>query len=99
LGQALAQRAFTELGVSQIVATTMVVYIESRRVLEKAALTYVRTVYLDWLNPLQEMSTATSNTGWPDTTGHTSEIRPSHLLIPSRYPHLPPTAATRELDA
>ena len=50
--RALAQRAFTELGVSQIAATTMAVYIESRRVLEKAGLTYVRTVYLDWLNPL-----------------------------------------------
>jgi RimJ/RimL family protein N-acetyltransferase len=33
--RALAQRAFTELGVSQIVATTMAIYIESRRVLER----------------------------------------------------------------
>jgi RimJ/RimL family protein N-acetyltransferase len=50
--RALVRRAFTELGVSQIVATTMTVNTGSRRVLEKAGLTYVRTVYLDWPNPL-----------------------------------------------
>lgn len=50
--RALVRRAFTELGVSQIVATTMAVNIASRRVLEKAGLTYTRTVYLDWPDPL-----------------------------------------------
>jgi RimJ/RimL family protein N-acetyltransferase len=50
--RALVRRAFTELGVSQIVATTMTVNTRSRRVLEKAGLTYLRTVYLDWPNPL-----------------------------------------------
>jgi RimJ/RimL family protein N-acetyltransferase len=50
--RALVRRAFTVLGVSQIVATTMTVNIGSRRVLEKAGLTYVRTVYLDWPEPL-----------------------------------------------
>lgn len=50
--QALIRRAFSELGVSQIVATTMAVNSASRRVLEKAGLRYVRTVYLDWPDPL-----------------------------------------------
>jgi RimJ/RimL family protein N-acetyltransferase len=50
--RALVRRAFTELGVSCIVATTMAVNAGSRRVLEKAGLTYARTVYLDWPEPL-----------------------------------------------
>jgi RimJ/RimL family protein N-acetyltransferase len=50
--RALIRRAFTDLGVSQIVATTMAVNTASRRVLEKAGLQYVRTVHLDWLDPL-----------------------------------------------
>jgi RimJ/RimL family protein N-acetyltransferase len=50
--QALIRRAFSELGVSQVVATTMAVNSASRRVLEKAGLRHVRTVYLDWPDPL-----------------------------------------------
>jgi GNAT acetyltransferase-like protein len=46
------RRAFTELGVSRIVATTMAVNTASRRVLEKAGLTCTRTVHLDWPEPL-----------------------------------------------
>ena len=50
--RALVRRAFAELGVRQIVATTMAVNTASRRVLEKAGLKYFRTVYLDWPHPL-----------------------------------------------
>jgi RimJ/RimL family protein N-acetyltransferase len=50
--RALVGRAFTELDVRQIVATTMAVNTASRRVLDKAGLKYARTVYLDWLDPL-----------------------------------------------
>ena len=50
--RALVRRAFAELGVTQVVATTMAVNIASRRVLEKVGLRCVRTVYLDWPNPL-----------------------------------------------
>jgi RimJ/RimL family protein N-acetyltransferase len=50
--RALVWRAFTELGVSQIVATTMAVNTASRRVLEKAGMKYTRTMYLDWPDPL-----------------------------------------------
>jgi RimJ/RimL family protein N-acetyltransferase len=49
---ALVRLAFTVLGVREIVATTMAVNAGSRRVLEKAGLRYVRTVHLDWPDPL-----------------------------------------------
>ena len=50
--RALVARAFAELGVSRIVATTMAVNSGSRRVLEKAGLHYTRTVHLSWDDPL-----------------------------------------------
>jgi RimJ/RimL family protein N-acetyltransferase len=50
--RALVQRAFITLDVRQIVATTMAANTASRRVPEKAGLRYVRTVYLDWPDPL-----------------------------------------------
>jgi RimJ/RimL family protein N-acetyltransferase len=48
----LVTRAFAELGVSRVVATTMAVNYGSRRVMEKAGLSYTRTVYLSWPDPL-----------------------------------------------
>lgn len=50
--RALVRRAFTELGVEEIVATTMSVNTRSRAVMEKAGLRYARTVYLNWPDPL-----------------------------------------------
>ena len=50
--RALVRRAFTELGVEEIVATTMTVNTRSRAVLEKAGLRYARTVHLNWDDPL-----------------------------------------------
>lgn len=54
--RALVSHAFTprlgEVPVQRIVATTMAVNAGSRRVLEKAGLSYLRTVYLDWSDPL-----------------------------------------------
>jgi RimJ/RimL family protein N-acetyltransferase len=50
--RALVGRAVTELAVTRVVATTMAVNTRSRRVLEKAGLRYLRTVYLDWPDPL-----------------------------------------------
>lgn len=50
--RALVRRAFTELGVTRLVATTMAVNTGSRRVLAKAGLRYLRTVHLDWPDPL-----------------------------------------------
>ena len=50
--RALVHRAFTELGVREVVATTMTVNTRSRAVLERAGLLYARTVYLTWDEPL-----------------------------------------------
>lgn len=48
----LVRRAFAELGVPKVVATTMAVNTGSRRVLEKAGLRHVRTFHADWPDPL-----------------------------------------------
>jgi RimJ/RimL family protein N-acetyltransferase len=50
--RALVRRAFGELGVEEVVATTMAVNARSRAVLEKAGLRYARTVHLTWGEPL-----------------------------------------------
>ena len=50
--RALVRLAFTDLGLREVVATTMAVNTGSRRVMEKAGLRYARTVHLDWPEPL-----------------------------------------------
>lgn len=51
--RALVHKAFTELGIDEVVATTMAVNRGSRRVMEKAGLRYVRTVHLGWEDPVE----------------------------------------------
>lgn len=51
--RALVRHAFTELGVDRIVATTMTVNTASRRVMEKAGLSLVRTFFEDWPEPIE----------------------------------------------
>jgi RimJ/RimL family protein N-acetyltransferase len=46
--RALIHKGFAELGVQRVVAHTMTVNTASRRVMEKAGLTFVRTFYEDW---------------------------------------------------
>ena len=46
--RALIHKGFSELGVERVVASTMVVNIASRRVMEKAGLALVRTFYQPW---------------------------------------------------
>src|SRR3954462_2507498 len=46
--RALIHKGFTELGVRRVVAETMVVNTASRRVMEKAGLTLVRTFHQEW---------------------------------------------------
>jgi RimJ/RimL family protein N-acetyltransferase len=46
--RALVRHAFTGLGLERVVATTMTVNMASRRVLEKAGLSLVRTFYAQW---------------------------------------------------
>jgi RimJ/RimL family protein N-acetyltransferase len=46
--RALIEKGFTELGVRRVVASTMVVNVASRRVMEKAGLRFVRTFHPPW---------------------------------------------------
>ena len=46
--RALIRKGFTELGVRRVVASTMAVNVASRRVMEKAGLTLVRTFHQPW---------------------------------------------------
>ncbi|RKT54939.1 GNAT family N-acetyltransferase [Saccharothrix australiensis] len=50
--RALVRKGFAELGVERVWAQTMAVNTASRRVLEKAGLTYVRTFHLRFDDPL-----------------------------------------------
>jgi RimJ/RimL family protein N-acetyltransferase len=45
---ALVDKGFAELGVERVFATTMTVNVASRRVMEKAGLTFVRTFHQPW---------------------------------------------------
>jgi RimJ/RimL family protein N-acetyltransferase len=49
---ALVRQAFADLGVHEVVATTMAVNTGSRRVLEKCGLRHTRTLHLDFDAPL-----------------------------------------------
>src|SRR5215468_938184 len=51
--RALVGSAFSELGLHQVVATTMTVNLASRRVLERAGLSLVRTFYAAWPSYLE----------------------------------------------
>lgn len=52
VSRALVQRAFAELGVERVSADAMAVNHRSRRVMEKAGLTFVRTYYLSFQDPI-----------------------------------------------
>jgi RimJ/RimL family protein N-acetyltransferase len=46
--RALIDKAFGELGASRVVASTMAVHLASRRVMENAGMTLLRTFHQDW---------------------------------------------------
>ena len=50
---ALIEKGFVDLGVERVYATTMVVNVASRRVLEKSGLRYVRTFHQPWPYPIE----------------------------------------------
>ncbi len=50
--RALIRKGFADLGVRRVVAETMAVNAASRRVMEKAGLTYGRTFYREWSDPI-----------------------------------------------
>jgi RimJ/RimL family protein N-acetyltransferase len=51
--QAVIRKGFTELGLTRIFARTMAVNPASRRVMERAGLTLVRTFHQDWPDPIE----------------------------------------------
>lgn len=51
--RALIRKGFTEHGVRRVVAETMAVNTASRRVMEKAGLTLVRTFHQEWPDPIE----------------------------------------------
>ena len=51
--RALIDLAFTRFGARRVVAETMAVHVASRRVMEKAGLTLVRTFRADWPYPIE----------------------------------------------
>ena len=82
--QALVCRAFTDLGVSEVVATTMSVNASSRRVMEKAGLRYARTVHLDWPEPLDgyehgDLEYRISRSDWAAQAGVISRVADRQL--------------------
>lgn len=50
--RALVDKAFTDLGVERVVATTMTINLGSRGVMEKVGLTLVRTFHESWPDPI-----------------------------------------------
>jgi RimJ/RimL family protein N-acetyltransferase len=78
---AVIRRAFTELGVTRVVATTMAVNIASRRVLEKAGLRLVRTFHVTFADPLPgtehgEVEYALTRDEWTGPAGPAPAARP-----------------------
>jgi RimJ/RimL family protein N-acetyltransferase len=51
--RALISKGFTDFGVQRVVAETMVVHAASRRVMERAGLTLVRTFHAGWPYPIE----------------------------------------------
>jgi RimJ/RimL family protein N-acetyltransferase len=51
--RALIDKAFAELGARRVFATTMVVNVASRRVMEKAGLRFVRTFHQPWPDAIE----------------------------------------------
>ena len=67
--RALIDKGFTELGVQRVVASTMVVNVASRRVMEKAGLRFVRTFRQPWPTTSRATTKATSSTRCSDQSG------------------------------
>jgi len=67
--RALIRKGFTEPGVQRVVAEAMAVNAASRRVMEKAGLTLVRTFHADWPYPIEgdelgDVEYALDRPGW-----------------------------------
>lgn len=75
--RALIERGFTEQGVERVTAFTMTVNTGSRRVMEKSGLTFVRTFFQDWPEPIEgsdkgEVEYALTKSEWQSTRYRTA---------------------------
>jgi len=67
--RALIRTGFTQFGVQRVVAETMAVNLASRRVMEKAGLTLIRTFHQPWPHPIDggqygDVQYALDRAGW-----------------------------------
>lgn len=72
--RALIRRAFADPDVRRVFAETMAVNAASRRVMEKAGLTYVRTFHEEWPDPIEgsehgEVEYEITRTDWEQSAG------------------------------
>jgi RimJ/RimL family protein N-acetyltransferase len=72
--RALIAKGFAELGVERVYATTMVVNVASRRVMEKAGLRFVRTFRQPWPDHIDgeekgDVEYALSRAQWEELDG------------------------------
>jgi RimJ/RimL family protein N-acetyltransferase len=72
--RALVAKGFADLGVKRVYATTMVVNVASRRVMEKAGLRFVRTFHQPWPYPIEgeeagDVEYALSRAEWEELGG------------------------------
>ncbi len=72
--RALIEKGFAELSVMRVYATTMVVNVASRRVMEKAGLRFVRTFHQPWPYPIEgdekgDVEYALSRAEWEERGG------------------------------
>ena len=80
--RALIRKGFAELGARRVVAQTTSINTASRRVMEKAGLTFVRTFYPDWPDPIPgdehgEVEYALTRTDWERQEAAERERSPS----------------------
>ena len=78
--RALIRKGFTELGVQRVFASTTAVNIASRRVMEKAGLTLVRTFHQSWPEPIDgsehgDVEYALSKADWDQQEGEAAALR------------------------
>jgi RimJ/RimL family protein N-acetyltransferase len=78
--RALIEKSFIEYGVRRVVAYTMAVNTASRRVMEKAGLDHVRTLYVEWDDPIEgwqegEVEYAVDRADWIDRADRARAVR------------------------
>ena len=77
--RALIDKGFTEFGVRRVFATTMAVNTASRRVMEKAGLTFVRSFHQDWPDKIDgdehgDVEYALDRATWESTSGSGEKV-------------------------